>query len=282
VLIDAHAHLDRYGDDLAAALSEIDSRRILTITVSMDLGSWERNREIAARSPLVVPAFGIHPWNAADHTARLDDIALAASEAPMLGEIGLDHHFVEDESTYPAQREVFALLLSAAAEDGKIVNLHTKGAEREVLDMLEGSGVDRVIVHWYSGPLDPLRGLIERGAMLTVGPEIIHSADARMIAREIPEELLLTETDNPGGLEWLIGVPGMPSAVEDVVRALADARGSSPAEIARTVERNLVRLIDGDRRLAGALRALNREPSGEATGAAHGGGGGRHGTGDRT
>jgi TatD DNase family protein len=277
VLIDAHAHLDLYGEDLDAALSEIESERILTFTVSMDLPSWERSREIAARSPLVVPSFGIHPWKATEYAARLDDVAPAASEAPMIGEIGLDHHFVEDESAYPAQREVFAFLLAAAAEDDRIVNLHTKGAEVEVLDALDASGVERAIVHWYSGPARPLLGLIERGAMFTVGPEIIHSEDAREVAREIPEHLLLTETDNPGGLEWLTGSPGMPRVVEDVVRALAEIRGSTPDEMTRTVERNLARLIDDDQRLAGALAALGLTPARDTTDASRAG---RRGSGD--
>jgi TatD DNase family protein len=256
VLIDAHAHLDRYGDRLDAALQEIDARRILTVTVSMDLPSWDRNREIAARSRFVTPAFGIHPWNAPDYFDRLEEVARAAAEAPMLGEIGLDHYFVENDSAHPAQREVFAFLLSAAARDGKIVNIHTKGAERQVLDMLDRSAVERVIVHWYSGPVAPLRGLIERGAFFTVGPEILHSEETRGIARMIPEDLLLTETDNPGGLEWLIGAPGMPVAVVEVVAALAELRGTTPDDIETTVERNAARLLKGDERLADALALL--------------------------
>ena len=174
MLIDAHAHLDRYRDDLDDALSEIDSRPILTVAVSMDLPSGDRNPAIPGRSRLVVPAFGIHPWNAADYVHRLDEIAPAASEAAILGEIGLDRHFVEDESAHPAQQEVFEFLLSAAAEANKIVNLHTKGAESTVIDMLKDSGVERTIVHWYSGPLAPLRELVELGVFLTVGPEVLH------------------------------------------------------------------------------------------------------------
>ncbi len=57
---------------------------------------------------------------------------------------------------------------------------------------------------------------------LTVGPEVLHPEYARVIAREIPDDLLLTETDNPGGLEWLIGTPGLPAVIEDVVAALGD------------------------------------------------------------
>lgn len=277
MLVDAHAHLDRYGD-VEAVLTEIRSRRILTFTVSMDLASWERNREIAERSPLVVPAFGIHPWSAAEYAGRLDDLAPAASDAPMIGEIGLDHHFVEDESTYPIQREVFGFLLSAAAEEKKIVNLHTKGADQDVLDMLDASGVERAIVHWYSGPQKPLHAFIERGTMLTVGPAITRSEDARRLAREIPEHLLLTETDNPGGLEWLTGTPGTPRAVENVVQALAEIHGTTPDEIERTVERNLARLIGSDDRLAGALRALGAGSRRETPGATRPSGSGSGGT----
>jgi len=86
----------------------------------------------------------------------------------MIGEVGLDHYFVEDAATYPAQKKVFEYLLGAAGEQDKIVTLHTKGAEGEVLEALDRYGIRRAIVHWYSGPLDILRGLVARGAYFTV------------------------------------------------------------------------------------------------------------------
>jgi Tat protein secretion system quality control protein TatD with DNase activity len=53
----------------------------------------------------------------------------------MIGEIGLDHHFIDDRSQYDAQLKVFEFFLSVAKEQKKIVNLHTKGAEREIIDI---------------------------------------------------------------------------------------------------------------------------------------------------
>ena len=50
----------------------------------------------------------------------------------------------------------------AANEHGKIVTLHTKGAEREVLKLLERYDLSRVIVHWYAGPLDIFKELVDR------------------------------------------------------------------------------------------------------------------------
>ncbi len=251
VLIDAHAHLDHYQAELDAALAEIDAEPILTIGVSMDLPSYRRTQAIAAGHRWIVPTFGIHPWIAAPWAARLDELTGAAAESPMLGEIGLDYHWVEDTATYPAQREVLAFFLQAAAEQGKIVNLHTKGAEQDVLDLLRRYDVRRAIIHWYSGPLDVLDELIANGCYFTVGVEVLTSKRIRRIARRIPDDRLLTETDNPGGWTWIYpGEVGMPSRVGDVVNKLAEMRRSTPDAVEQRVQANFARLIDGDPHMA--------------------------------
>jgi TatD DNase family protein len=259
MLIDAHAHLDHYEDsDLDAVLDEIVRHRIFTIAVAMDLLSYERTREIARRCDLVLPTFGVHPWNAAQVAAHLDDLAAPIADSPMLGEIGLDFHWVEDPTTYPAQREVFEVFLAAAQAQGKIVNLHTKGAEREVLTLLRRYDLRRAIVHWYSGPFDVLDDLIAHGALFTVGVEVMRSDRIREIARRIPADQLLTETDNPGGWEWLTGAKGTPALLKDVVHALAEVRGTADETIAQTVQANFVRLIGDDPRLADVRATITR------------------------
>lgn len=252
--IDTHAHLDRYNlvDDCAldAALAEIERQRILTISNSMDLPSYRRNLEIGERCELVIPTFGVHPWNAPEYVDRLQDLRSAIEQSPMIGEIGLDHYFVQDASAYPAQRQVFEYFLSAARDQNKIVNVHTKGAEEEVLALLVRYDISRVIVHWYSGPLDIFRELAARGATFTVGIEVLHSAHIQALAREIPPGQLLTETDNPGGPMGFIGQPGMPALVEDVVRGIAEARETTVEAVVRTVQTNLLALIRDDPWLA--------------------------------
>jgi TatD DNase family protein len=212
---------------------------------------------------LVWPSFGVHPWQAPDYVNRLEDLREVISQSPILGEIGLDHQFVEDTSQYPAQREVFEFFLAAAKEQDKIVNLHTKGAEREVFDLLERYDISRVIVHWYSGPLQVLHKLAERGIYFTVGVEILYSDDIKAVALELPMELLLTETDNPGGLKWLTGTPGMPLVVRDVVGALAELRGTSVEEAIQTVQSNFERLMGDDPHLSKTYaEILEEQPDG--------------------
>jgi len=256
MLIDAHAHLDRYGDDLPGALMEIDELRILTLTNSMDTSSYRANLEIAGRSPLVLPSFGVHPWNAGDYVDRLDELEAPVRESAIIGEIGLDHRFVEDAECYPAQREVFEFFLAAASAQGKLVNLHTSGAEELVLESLVRHGIERAIVHWYAGPLDTLAKLIDRGTYATIGAAVLSSEHVRSIAQKIPDGLLLTETDSPGGSKWLTGEPGRPRLIEEVVRALGEVRGTRPQEIERVVEENLGRLLRDDPRVPARHRAL--------------------------
>jgi TatD DNase family protein len=252
VLIDAHSHVDRYGDALPAALREIAHHRIFTISNSMGLESYQRNLEIAAACSWVLPIFGVHPWNAVEYVTRLEDLHGAIATSPMLGEIGLDHYFVQDNFEYPAQRAVFEFFLAAAKEQSKVVHLHTKGAEADVLALVRQFGIQRMVVHWYSGPLDTFGELLALGAYFTVGVEVLYSAHIRTIARELPLERLLTETDNPGGPKSLIGRPGMPVLIQDVVEGLADLREMSAAAIEEAVQANLARLVQDDLCLPGA------------------------------
>jgi TatD DNase family protein len=260
--IDAHAHLDRYDlvDDRAldAALAEIEGHRILTISNSMDLPSYRRNLEIGETCDLVIPTFGVHPWNAPEYADRLQDIPAAIEQSPMIGEIGLDHHFVQDTAAYTSQRQVFEFFLSVARDQNKIVTVHTKGAEEEVLALLDRYQVPRAIVHWYSGPLDILRELIDRGATFTVGVEVLHSEHIQAVARAIPLGQLLTETDNPGGPMGFTGRPGTPVLVKDVVRGLAEARETTAEAIVQAVQANLLALIRDDPWLADTYIQLER------------------------
>jgi TatD DNase family protein len=258
LFIDAHAHLDRYEDDeIVGVLQEIERQRILTLSVSLDAKSFLRTEAIAARLGLVVPAFGVHPFEAPRYVEALDDVEEPITRSPLIGEIGLDHRFVTDKSQYGAQRKVFARFLTRAREQKKLVNVHCVGAEQDTSDMLREHGIERAIIHWYSGPLDVLAELITAGFMFTVGVEVLHSDHIRDVARAIPREQLLTETDNPGGPRWLTGEKGYPSLISDIVAELARIRGVNPDDVLATVYANMVRLIERDAHLRPWLSQLS-------------------------
>ena len=246
MLIDAHVHLDKYGDLLDHALREIERENIFTVATAMDVPSYQDLQEIGRRSALVLPTFGIHPRRAPQYVDRLRELGRYIEMSPAIGEIGLDFHWVKDSSEYPAQLKILEYFFAAAREQKKIVNLHTKGGEKAILERLERYDVARPIIHWYSGPLDILRALVQFGAYFTIGVEVLYSETIQTIAREIPEHLLLTETDNPGGLKWLKGIVGMPSEIRKVIDELARIRSSTPDAISRTVHANFLKFIQDD------------------------------------
>jgi TatD DNase family protein len=261
MFIDAHAHLDKYGDALEAALEQIRNHQVFTVAVAMDIPSYQRCVEIGEVCELVLPTFGVHPRRAPAYAQRLRDLDPLIEQSPAIGEIGLDYHWVKDSSQFPAQRKVFERFLAAAREQNKLVNLHTKGAEKEILEMLERFDISRAIVHWYSGPLSLVRPYTELGAYFTIGVELLYSEAIRAIATAIPDHLLLTETDNPGGLKWLKGVAGMPVDLKSVIQELAELRGLSTDALARNVHENFLRLVDNDPWLEQARAVLCRWPT---------------------
>jgi TatD DNase family protein len=256
MLIDAHAHLDRYEDTLELVLAEINKHSIFTISTSMDRPSFERNLKIAERCDLVLPAFGIHPWNAPEYVDKLEELRDALDKSPIIGEIGLDHHFIEDTSQYAAQYKVFEFFLLAAKEQNKIVNLHTKGAEREILNRLIQYDIQHAIIHWYSGPFEAFNDLLDKGAYFTIGVELLYSDHIKALARQIPFERLLTETDNPGGYRWLTGEIGMPSMITNVINSLAEVKHTTAEYIIEIVQDNFIRLIETDEHLRNTCKNI--------------------------
>jgi TatD DNase family protein len=246
MLIDAHVHIDKYGERLDGALAEIDGETILTVAVAMDPPSYRASKLIAQRSPLILPTFGVHPRRAPQYAAALHELGPLIEESPAIGEIGLDFHWEKDGAAFPSQVRVLEYFFAAAREQNKWVNLHTKGGEKEILRLLDKHQIQRAVVHWYSGPLDLLRELASWGAYFTVGVEVLFSEHIKTIAREIPEPLLLTETDNPGGLAWLGGGTGMPRELRGVIEMLARLRHSTAAAVTAAVHRNFARLIEND------------------------------------
>jgi len=243
MLVDAHVHLDRHGAAWPTALAELRATRTVALAVSMDVDSYHATRVLCAHDPHLLPSFGIHPWEAPAWAQRLDELAPLAEEALMLGEVGLDTRFVKEREAYRSQEEVFAWFLDAARRTGKLLNLHTSGAEGRVTDLLGRHGIRNALVHWYNGPMGVLDGLVDLGAYFSVGVEVLETERMVRVARRIPLERLLTETDNPGGWKWLTGQAGMPSLLPQVVEELARVRGLATEELAALVEENARRLL---------------------------------------
>ena len=110
------------------------------------------------------------------------------------------HKYIRKEVTKTGKtRYVYAESKNIERIKGKkkIVSVHSRNAEIELLDMLCEFEIKNVIFHWYSGPVDLIPSIIERGFYFSINESMCRSKNGQSIIGKIPREKILTETDAP-------------------------------------------------------------------------------------
>ena len=255
MFVDSHAHIDgpEYDGDRDEMLQRARGAGVDLIlnvgTGDPHSGAFERAAQMGARYEQIYTAVGVHP-----HDARLYDAAveekirgLLSGEERMIawGEIGLDFHY--DNSPRDVQTTVFRQQLQAARELGVPVIVHTREAEKETVEILrdewQGSNLAG-IMHCFSGSDWLAQQCLELGFLISFSGIVTFKKadDLRAIARDIPLDRLLIETDCP----YLTPVPhrgkrNEPAFVTQVAACLAGLRGVIVEEIARSTTENFLR-----------------------------------------
>lgn len=227
-------------EEIIKEAKEADVQKILG--VGMSIMSQARILEITDRFDSIYPALGIHPQEVAENPnlkSQLEEsvnlIKNNKDKLCAIGEIGLDHHFVKDKSLYPLQNDVFKKMLSLAQEFTLPVNLHVKGAEREVFDVLSSYKLPNVNIHWYSGPENILKEGIDRGYYFSITPAIKYSPPMKKVVELVDIEHLLLESDGPVKYE---GVTGVPAMIRSVLNRISKLKNISTNDLEQQIEKN--------------------------------------------
>jgi TatD DNase family protein len=141
-----------------------------------------------------------------------------ASSVNFIGEIGLDFS-KQGLATRGIQERVFDEVLLAIKDRPRFVTLHSRGAEREVLEGLRRHGIRPAVFHWYSGPESILDEVFAEGHYLSFNPSMIEGAKGQRMMARTPADRVLAETDGP--FVKIGGVVARPADVVLVYRALA-------------------------------------------------------------
>lgn len=203
-LIDTHAHLDHL-EDLDGALERADKAGVEGVAaMSTNAASCRRNLEIRRTKgkPKIYLAMGMHPSDA--DLGRLDAcvrlIREHRDELAAVGEIGLDFWYKgarKDKEKKDDQRKVFRTLLELAGELDLPAVIHTRGAWQECFETARGSGIRMAEFHWYSGPLDVLKHILDSGYYVSASPGLAYSPPSRDAVTYAPIERTMIETDSP-------------------------------------------------------------------------------------
>lgn len=212
------------------------------VTIASDAEDAARALDLARAHHGLYCTAGVHPHAAGDtppgELERIADL-LGEPEVVAVGETGLD--FYHDNAPREAQRRLFEAHLGLAAERDLPAVVHSRSADEDTVAMLRAfAGAARGVLHCFAGSAGLLEAGIECGWWVSFSGLISFPGfEQRPLAREVPADRLLIETDSP----YLAPVPvrgrtNEPAFVVHVAGALADARGETAAEVARATTRN--------------------------------------------
>ena len=248
--VDAHCHLDLMETSIAdavAAAQAVGIARLVTIGIDVPSSRWQV--EAAQKHDDVFATVAIHPneAHAADEDAWAAIAALAREPKVVgVGETGLDHYRTTSEG-WAQQEESFRRHIAIAKETGKALVIHDRDAHEDVLRVLDAEGApEHVVFHCFSGDAEFARRCVDRGHVLSFAGNITfkNAQDLRDAAAVTPLDQMLVETDAPFLTPMPYrGRPNAPYLVPITVRALAEAAGTDPDQVAAGVSATAARVF---------------------------------------
>jgi len=237
---DDHCHLHEF-EDVSEIMDRAAAAKVAYIIgVSMDGPSFYKTTKIAEQYQSVIPAIGIHPWKAPKCMQDIDKIRELLSFRGIMGEIGLDHHFIDNKEEWEPQFTVFESLLEIAEEKEANVIVHSKGAENETLKILETFNLRNVILHWYTGPENLLSRIIDNGYFMSFTPALHYSPKLQNFVKRLDTSFILTESDGPVTYKKKRGEP---ADVMELVKIIAQLKGQDEKEMQRVIFNNFVKIF---------------------------------------
>jgi TatD DNase family protein len=257
MFVDSHAHID--GEEYDADRDEVVKRAraagvraILNVgTGEPRSGAFERAVRVAESYENTYAAVGVHPHDARlfddEAEALLKRLAVESSRVIAWGEIGLDYHY--DHSPREVQREVFRAQLRIARGMNLPVIIHSREADEDTVSILREEmqgAASRGIMHCFGGSASMAESVLELGFMISFAGNVTFkkAEDLREVARRIPPDRLLAETDCP----YLSPVPfrgrrNEPARVREVTACLAGLHGVAEDAMGRITTKNFSRFF---------------------------------------
>lgn len=252
MIVDCHAHIEdeAFGEGVAAVM---ERAREAGVEIVVNPGYDVRSSLIAAGNAAIHRGLyamaGIHPHDAAGvGDEELEEISkiLSMPRVVGVGEIGLDYY--RDFSPRDEQVRVFRAQLELAKASGCPVQIHSRDANLETFNILKEYAQDlpAIVMHCYSGSAEMAADLIKLGFFISLGGPVTYR-NARKpveVARDVPLDRLLVETDSP----YLPPSPhrgerNEPAFVVEVVRKIADIKGVPMEEIAQATSMNAMEVF---------------------------------------
>lgn len=252
MLFDSHCHVDddSYDQDRTELIEGLPKKGIdLIMEIGADMDSSRRATVLAKRYPFIYAAVGVHPHDTRRMTENdIEELALLASEPKVkaIGEIGLDYHYMDTDK--PTQKKWFKRQMELTMDLSMPFIIHDRDSHADCLEILKKFDIKRVggVMHCFSGSVEMAKEVIKMGMIISLGGPVTfknarHSVD---VAREIPLDKILIETDSPYLTpEPLRGKRNSPEYVRYVAEKIAQIKGETFETVAKVTKENAMKLF---------------------------------------
>lgn len=193
--VDFHVHIDYY-ENYKEVYEYYNTNKIYALFVTNFPEVYRKSKETFADSKYVKIALGYHPEMVEIKPFNRKEFDRQLDKTKYLGEVGLDFskrfYKYRDE-----QIKVFRYICQKAFERNKILSIHSRNAEKDVLQILKDYQIKYGVFHWYSGNISLLDNILASGYYLSLNPSMLKSKKGKEIISKIPLERMLIETDGP-------------------------------------------------------------------------------------
>ena len=253
--VDSHCHLSfpelsERLPEIRAAMQAAGVDRALCICTTLE--EFDTVHRLAMSYDNFWASAGVHPDNEDVREPSVDDLVALASlpKVVAIGETGLDYYRLDGRSVADMewQRERFRVHIRAARRTDKPLVIHTRNASADTLAVLkeEGSGTARGVFHCFTETMEVAKAALDLGFFISFSGILTFktAVDLREVARHVPLDRCLIETDSP----YLAPVPyrgktNTPAYVPFVAKQIAELKGVEPQEVARVTSRNFEALF---------------------------------------
>ncbi|MCJ7478960.1 MAG: TatD family hydrolase [Candidatus Nanohaloarchaeota archaeon QJJ-7] len=238
-LVDTHAHLDfdQYDGDRGSVIERCREEMVAVVNSGTNVERNEASLELAEENDFIQATLGFHPtYIKEDKSVDRIEEQIRDNEDRIvgIGEIGLDYHHVQEDKWREEQEEIFIRFLELAEELQLPVVLHTRDAEKRVMEILEGKDVE-VILHTFNGSPELAEAAVERGYTIGVSTQVLYSNRVQDIVETVPLDSIVLETDAPFLYQ---GDRNAPWNVGESAEKISEIKGEGAEDVAKATTEN--------------------------------------------
>ncbi|MFW9904861.1 MAG: TatD family hydrolase [Candidatus Thorarchaeota archaeon] len=154
-----------------------------------------------------------------------------------IGEVGLDYHWIHDSYWRKEEQKVFLEFIKLANDRKKPLVIHSRKAEKECLDILEKYAKVPVLMHCFAGTVEEAKRIVGLGWYISIPTAVRNRKKHRKIAKNIPLEHIVVETDTPFLSPWP-GKQNEPANIKYAIEDIARLKETTFKEVDDVTTRN--------------------------------------------